>query len=104
MPAQQFAKNVGEGKRPLAALLIAWFLLVTYAASNSKQSAGQKRAAIAAALLVMLVLSFVGGFNQTIAVGFASLLLLSSLVAGPGNSFLYLTKTIPQNLVKTAGG
>lgn len=90
--------------RTLTALLVAWIVLVAYAASNSKQSSGQKRAAIAAAIVVMLILAFVGEIAPELATGFAALLLLSMVVAGPSNVFGYLTKTLPTNLIHSAGG
>lgn len=91
-------------RRQLAAIIFAIFLLVAYAAANSKLSKGEKRAAAAGVIVLMLFIALIGEFSQEIAVGFSGLILVALLVGGPTNVFGYLTKTLPTNFIKSAGG
>lgn len=93
-----------SNRRLLFALLVAWGILIAYGSQTAKRKAGtnEGRAAIAAAVIVVLALGLLGEVAPGFAVGFAALLVLAALLAGPGNSFLTLTKTIPQNLLKGA--
>lgn len=88
----------------LIAIMVAWLVLVAYAdASNSKKlNANQRRAALAGAIIATLIVGFVGEVSPEIGIGFASILLVSMLLAGPSNGLLVLTKTIPANLLKGA--
>ncbi|MGH7189527.1 MAG: hypothetical protein ACRD2H_13915 [Terriglobales bacterium] len=88
----------------LIAMMAAWLVLVAYAdARNAKGlDAKQRRAALAGAIIATLIVGFVGEVSPEIGIGFASILLVSMLLAGPSNGLLVLTKTIPANLLKGA--
>lgn len=92
-------KVPGGGSRALTALLAAWFLLVVYGASGSQNASyPKKRAAVVSAVVVVLIVGFVGEVAPELAVGFASLLLVAMLAAGPANG-LRIIGEIPHNLM-----
>lgn len=99
--APKAVASAGSSKT-LTALLLGWFVLVAYGAAKSQVPRNEKDAAVAAAVVAALVVGFVGEVAPELAVGFAGILLVSMLLAGPANGFKALTE-IPKTVLQQKG-